>query len=64
MYVGKYLTMGAIIRSKQLEMSSVGQLQAETTGRPGLSGLWILGLKLIHNVLGVDQNELVYLNND
>ena len=24
-------------------MSSVGQLQAETIGRPGLLGLWILG---------------------
>ena len=34
-------------------MSSVGQLQAETIGRPGLFGLSILGLKLMREVLGV-----------
>ena len=45
MFEGKDLTIGAIILSKQLEISSVGQLQAETIGRPGLLGLWILGKK-------------------
>ena len=45
MWDGKDLTKGTIILSKQLEISSVGQLQAETMGRPGLFGLWILGLK-------------------
>ena len=30
--------MGAIILSQKLEISSVGQLQAETMGRPGLLG--------------------------
>ena len=42
MYYGKVLTIGAIILSKQLEMSSARQLQAETMGRPRLLGLWIL----------------------
>ena len=45
MYDGKDLTIGAIFLAKQLEMSSVGQLQAETIGQPGLLGLWILGKK-------------------
>ena len=31
----------------------MGQLQAEKIGRPGLLGLWILGKKLIREVLGV-----------
>ena len=31
----------------------MGQLQAETMGRPGLLGSWILGKKEIHEVLGV-----------
>ena len=42
MYYGKVLTIGAIILSKQLEMCSARQLQAETMGRPRLLGLWIL----------------------
>ena len=29
------------------------QLQAEKIGRPGFLGLWILGKKQIHKVLGV-----------
>ena len=41
MWDGKDLT----ILSKQLEISSVGKLHEETIGRPGLLGLWILGLK-------------------
>ena len=36
---GKDLTIGVIILSKYLEMRSVGQLQAETIGRPGLLDL-------------------------
>ena len=39
------LTIGAIILSKQLEMSSVRKLRAETMGGPGLLSLWILGKK-------------------
>jgi len=51
--------IGAIVLSKELEMSSVGQLQAETIGRPGLLDLWILGKKQIHEVLGVVIMRLV-----
>ena len=40
-------------------MSSVGQLKAETIGRPGLLGLLILGKKEIHEVLGVVMMRLV-----
>ena len=36
-----------------VEIGSMGQLQAETMSRPGLLGLWILGKKSIHQVLGV-----------
>jgi len=39
MHGGKDLTIGTIILSKKLEMSSAGQLQAETIGLPGLLGL-------------------------
>ena len=45
MYDGKDLTTGATILSNKKEMSSVGQLQAGTIGRPGLLGLWILSKK-------------------
>ena len=38
-YEGSDLTMGVMTLSKQLEISSVGQLHAETIGRPGLLGL-------------------------
>ena len=39
-------------------MSSVGQLQAEMIGRPGLLGLWIFGLRLNVDVLGVVTKRL------
>ena len=39
------LTMGVMTLSRQLEISSVGQLHAETIGRPGLLAFGILGLK-------------------
>ena len=45
MYDDKDLTIDVIILSEKLEMSSVGQLQAETKGRPGLFSLWIFGKK-------------------
>ena len=46
LYIGcRDLTKGAIFLSRKLEMSSVGQLQAEMIGRPGLLGLWIFGLR-------------------
>ena len=45
MYDGKDLTTGATIVSNKIEMSSVGQLQVGTIGRPGLLGLWILSKK-------------------
>ena len=35
--------MGWKIRSRYMEICSVGQEQAETMGRPGVLGLWILG---------------------
>ena len=38
---------------KNLHISSVGQLQAETIGLPGLLGLSILGKRYITSVLGV-----------
>ena len=38
MYVRRVLTNSTICLSKWLEMSSVGQLQAETIGPPGLLG--------------------------
>ena len=39
-------------------MSSVGQLQAEMIGRPGLIGLWIFGLRKNVDVLGVVTKRL------
>ena len=38
-YEGSDLTMGVMTLSRYLEISSVGQLHAETIGRPGLLGL-------------------------
>ena len=45
MYDGKDLTTGATIVSNKIKMSSIGQLQVGTIGRPGLLGLWILSKK-------------------
>ena len=39
-------------------MSSVGQLQAEIIGLPGLLGLWIFGLRYNVDVLGVVTKRL------
>ena len=44
--------------TRKLDISSVGQLQAETIGLPWLSGLWIFGKKYITGVLGVVVNRL------
>ena len=38
-YEGSDLTMGVMTLSRQLEISSVGQLHAETIGRPELLAL-------------------------
>ena len=45
--------MSSVGRSRKLEMSSVGQPQADTMGLPGLLGLWILGRKYMTGVRGV-----------
>lgn len=38
------VTMGTRTRSRYIEISSVGQLRAETMGLPVLFCLWILGV--------------------
>ena len=38
---GSDLTMGVITLSRQLDISSVGQLYAETIGRPGFLACWL-----------------------
>lgn len=43
--VGKDLTSGAIIFSKERQMCSVGQLQAKTMCGLGFLGFWILDRK-------------------
>ena len=42
-YVGRKATMGCKMESRNSEMCSVGQEQADTIGRPGGNGLCILG---------------------
>ena len=52
------LTKGNMTLIRKLDTSPVGQLQMETIGLPGLSGLRILGKKYITGVLGVVVNRL------
>ena len=58
-HVWRLQTRGAVILSRNTAIFPVKQLQAETIGRPGLPGLWILGRRQKLDVRGVVTTKLV-----